>query len=407
MRKRRWLVAGALLLAMLAGWLAWRPVAAPAGVPAAPPAARPASPQSVLASPEAAARGASFAGPAMPQASASLPADGRVEVCGVGRVDAAQFRAGGATPPAWAQAMQARIDQDRARVLQRLEAGPLVHRVAAALLRRDTQAAALLAAPSGDVAAYRLALRACRWDANMRRTAALGHGLKDEPPDSPLYVSPVAPSACASLNVDRLEALDPGDAWPWLLRLEDGADRRDEAGMAQALYQLSQRKRLADARRGLGAAVQEVIGDAPGPGDVFVLLEANGHDASLAAVSGLLAISRPCHAKALRDANRHQLCGQLARALPAMVSTVSDGAMLHALESRLGWPPSAKAVSPQEQRAAFSLALEDLARIETDMSCAGLAAYGRGQAARSRQGELAWLRERQGGAHAPRPAASR
>ncbi|MFT7772449.1 hypothetical protein [Roseateles sp.] len=338
-------------------------------------------------------------------ASDTSPADKEfVEVCGLGKVrrgeleDSLQEDGEAPSKSAWAQALDRQAKQGLADVLKRLDAGSLKQRVAAAVLRADVQAAAELAASTDDAAAYRIALRACRRDSTYRSAypyasqqqarlaASVASGVRVPEPPVP---GPI-PVACAALNLERLELLDPGDAWPWLLHLEDA--HGDAAAISQALYQLAQRRRLSANTHALVTAMAGVIGTEPTPGETWALVSAMGVDGASMTEGSLLSVGRACRPDALRDANRRQLCEQVVRRAPDMALDVMASRMLHTLEERLGLPHSPKALSREEADRAQGAIAEVSMRWAAEPTCAHVGGMGRHLVKLAREGELAVIK---------------
>jgi hypothetical protein len=306
----------------------------------------------------------------------------------------------GEPPPAWVEALDRQDRQARSELLKRLDAGPPRRRAAAALLREDVQGAALLAASTDDGMTYQLALRACRKDAAYRLIYAAHRA---QPPASaasgfvmPELPAPGAPpAACASLTLERSEMLQPDDAWPALARLADAQNRNDAAATQQALYQLAQKPRQAYSARPLSQVLSEVVGAEPTAGESMLLMDAAGADMMTIVEASPANVARACRPPQLADANRRQLCEQVARRLPAMTTELFDAALLYGLEELLGLPHSPQAVSKEE-----------LARLQADLrengmywveepSCANFARAGQHAVMRAREGELAFGRARQ------------
>lgn len=399
----RWVGLSLLLVAMavgLLGWQARRPeqgaVAAPASAPAvgAFAVASPAQPGQASA-PARAMVGAASRPPKVDAAKEFI------EVCGVGQVRRSELEPGEGQPePAWSREFSRLSEQGLPDMLKRLDAGSPRQRVAAAAMRGDAQVAAQLAASTDDVRTYRLALRACRKDgayrayypvavqqrARMAASAASGFEMPEMAAPGPL------PSACAALNLERLELLDPGDAWPALLRLHDAFTRGDEAGVTQALYQVAQKSRLSANGRALSAVMADVVGSEPTPGESWALVSAIGIDAAAFIDGSLLSLGRPCRADALKDANRRQLCEQVARRMPGMVAESTDARALHALEERLGLPHSPQALSREEVERGLKAMTEEGSRWMAEPTCAHFSKMGQQMVKLAREGELAWIR---------------
>jgi len=369
------------------GLLAWRlrpddGAAKPAATVFVPAAAVPAS--------NAVARAAN-ARPAEPQSSS--PGREFIEVCGVGR------RRRGEPAPDWLSALDGQFEQALAALLPRLDAGTPGQQVAAAVLRNDTERAAQLAASGSDVEAYRIALRACRSDVALRRAVAYVQAQRAAPAASGVKWHELPdpgplPTACAALSVERLEALDGADAWPWLLRLGDSMERADGAGIAQALHQLGQRDWPQVRARPLSAAVARLVGEEPTLHETLAMVQAVGKEAS-GLLDGLPAtIARACRAEVLKDANRRQSCEQAVRRMPGMATELIDARMLYVLEERLDLPHSLQAMSKEERDRTTRVLSDTALDMTDDLSCANVSRIGRRLSMLAGQGELAYVRAR-------------
>jgi len=312
-------------------------------------------------------------------------------------------------PSASAQAIDAQYRVDRAALLQRLASGSARQRVAAALLDEDVEAAAQLAASTDDPVAYQIALAACRRDSAYRAAVARQQAwLKTPaasgvPPPDIRQPGPV-PHNCAALSVERLEAMAPGDALPWLMRLSDARDRGDEAGVSQALYQIGQRSRLRFKARAFSGAVADLVGDEPTPGETMALTTAVGQDMLSSMDASLASVGRACRAESLRDANRRQLCEQVARQMGSQASEVMEARVLYSLEERLGLPHGPASLPRDEGERLTRMMSEPGAAFLSEPSCANFARAGKQIVALAREGELAYLRARvqKAAASAPR-----
>ncbi|MGM9484750.1 hypothetical protein ACS5PN_26380 [Roseateles sp. NT4] len=404
-RGKRWAVLGLLLVAGAAGLLGWR-ASRPAQLAVTAPVPAVALPSSSAASGPA---GGTDVAALVIQASAASQPDRAgteankefVDVCGVGRVRRSDMeRAEGQAEPVWAQALNRQTEQGMADMLKRLDAGSLRQRVAAAVLRGDVQAAAQLAVSTDDVKTYRLAVRACskdaayrshyptaqQWQARMAASAASGFVVPELPPPGPM------PTACAAINLERLELLDPGDAWPSVMRVNDAAARRDEAAVNLALYQLAQKSRLSINTRALGATVAEVIGAEPTVGEAWAMTLAVGTDMASMLDGNLLGLMRPCRGDALKDANRRQLCEQVARRMPGMLAEATDARALHSLEERLGLAHSPQALSREELDRGLKAMVDDGNRWMDEPTCANFSDMGQQLVKVAREGELARMK---------------
>lgn len=297
---------------------------------------------------------------------------------------------------------------ERANLIKRLEAGPTRQRVAAALLKQDVQAAAGLAASTDDPTAYRLALQGCRNDASYRAGYAAQRAWLASSAPSGVTMSGLRepgslPTACAALSVERLEALEPTSAVPWLMRLNDSFGRHDEAGVSLALYQLAQRPGAPVSGRLLTATVAEIIDDVPRPGEAMVLAAVVAEDQLSRMDASFAVAGRACQPEALKDANRRQLCERVARMMPERTRDLLEARVLYSLEERLGFAHSPQAMAKAESDQLLKLMGEESLRWISEPSCANFSRGGREVLALSQQGEVAYLRNRLKAQAASRP----
>lgn len=392
----RWVGLGLLLVAAsIGGGLGWKARPSAAGE-ALPPAVAASAVSTAAALPEVplvaspAVMDAAAPLGAAPTAASAAQVDS-VEFCGHGRVmraELADMERG--TPPAWAQAALAQYEAQKSAVLQRLAAGTPRQRVAAALLGGDVQVAAQMAASTSDAFVYQLALRSCRADAAMRTLPAAASAAPADLPQRAL------PTACAALSLDKLEQLQPDDAWPALARVNDARGR--PAAVSQALYQLGQRERLAVPQRALAAVVAGVVGAEPTPGEMLLLNEATTADVLASTQQGTAPfyVANACRVRDLADANRRQLCEQVVRRLPELVTEVGDATTLHRLEEQLGLPHSGKSLTNEEGWRLRKATSQEGTRVEKAPSCANFASDGRYFVALAAEGELAYALARHG-----------
>lgn len=206
------------------------------------------------------------------------------------------------------------------------------------------------------------------------------------PPLGPL------PTACAALNIDKLESLDPASAWPWVARLQDSLAQRDEAGVTQALHQFAQGQRTVPPLRALSAEVADVISAEPTRAETTTLMVVLGKDLARLDFAHS-AIARACRRDALSDANRRQLCEQAVRRMPDMTTELIEATFLYSLEERLGLPHSAQALASNDRSRVQEAIAQESNRWFEEPTCANFSGIGRLLVTLSRHGELAHARE--------------
>lgn len=165
-------------------------------------------------------------------------ADESMELCGVGRYTRREMAD---LSPERLREVEARGNEMNRRsavalsqLSARLAVGTDSERVAARLVMGDVEGAALIAARSGDAAAYRLAFLGCG--------AAAVQGA----------------SSCQDLTVERWARLDPEDATPWVHRAGEALALGDESRRARcgrvARWQFEHANSLVDGLTAAGIA---------------------------------------------------------------------------------------------------------------------------------------------------------
>jgi hypothetical protein len=371
-RRAGWL---ALLLAVLlaAAWWGWRaeevPVPRPAGWSPALldwPAGGPPAP--------AGASAALAAGRVAAPVRAVAPPPGHIEVCGRGWVAPPEFPASGASlavivgrPRAdWEREWELQAHELRMATTAALAAsGDEFARALALALREDPAGAAALAQRSADPRVYALAWQLC--------------GGRQEL------------AACQQLSLRRWAQLDPGNAWPWLELLEEAQRRQDASGIEEALHHALRARRV-DGGQGLlsGGVAERLPAQAPPGGRFMLQVELIGRELA-APIDGIGAALRTCSAAALKDANRRQSCGTLARLLMSEGRSLLDVSVGIGIGERVGLDARQMPVTSAQLKQAQQALLE-LMPPEESTSCRGLQALDGWVRERARDGEWPALR---------------
>lgn len=313
--RRHWaILIACLALAVVAIWIAVgeRPtpgvvlLSAPVRKAMSPPAAAPVS------AAVAAARSASAA-----------PRGDRVEVCGVGLVEAGPDRA---IDPAILARMPAVAAARRRLVDSLASSGDDFARTASLWLRMiDPSDATLATDLRGQIAqvatttrdprAYALAYKSCR----------------------------AAPEVggCALLSVRRWAQLDTDNGEPWLFLYSDATARKDREQADEALFRLGTAARVEDRY----FAVAGLLAGAAGKADTSLLA---AHQLALESLGGMAAQSMPplqtvlaaCRGPSLVDVGRRQRCDAVASSLAERSDTLLHASVGAAIGRRLGWPPA-------------------------------------------------------------------
>lgn len=273
--------------------------------------------------------------PRIPPQAASAPADPRaVELCGYGWTVPSDDPQALPIPEAQVRALGAalwRIQHDhpdpRVRAVLAFgfdEEAPLP---AVVRIREDLVQAA---AAGSDAGLYRMAMDLCE------RSPEL--------------------TTCQLLSARRYVQLDPDNAHPWFVLAAQARRRGDLAEVEEALFRASQAKRY-DEHGGLYAATSQRILPPDRPGWQHQVLQLRGvalqkgsslHWSSVEAV-------KHCRPAGLADANRRQVCEDLARLF------VERGRSLDALQhgmslaKSLGWPQERVTALAREHRVAMAL----------------------------------------------------
>jgi len=285
------ILAGACAVALVAAlgwrWLVASPAANADGA-TAPPRSPGASVAGVAPAPSAAASGASPMLKSTPVQTAEDPrciirSAPSPAVVDAGTTDESPVGSSTGTP----------MDAAREDMLQRLRASsdPYANAVAVWLdvapgddarrAARDRQLAAM-AASTRDPRLYALALRAC-WHRP-------GH-------------------ECQALSARRWSELEPDNAMPWLLMLDEAVLQKDESGVHEALYHATHARRLAERAQAPVQAIVDAATDDPGSlvAARSMAIEAIGLSAAEVGPIGYTA----CRAATPADANIWQQCTAL------------------------------------------------------------------------------------------------
>lgn len=264
--------------------------------------------------------------------------DGSIELCGIGRLDAAQRE----DVDAWEQLMRAPVEQATGRTIAALAArGDERSRALAALLGslRSTDAAAQAAAQdalariasaTSDPAVYALGIHACP-SGGARR------------------------AACQMVSAARWAQLDPGNASVWLQVADEALARADTAAFDEAMYRASKSTR---SELGYGRmtrlALDQVPADATPMAAWGVAVGMMGWEAARA-IPGYAHVGKHCAAAALADPNRRQVCDDLATVLVDRSDALIERKLGATLGHRLGWPAERLAPIDEEHDAMWAL----------------------------------------------------
>ena len=278
--------AAAVLIAVLA-WRAWHATPLEASLsPASEPAAAPARVPAVASTP--AAPGSA------PLASRAVVAPADDPACIVKRpplpteADAgADSESASSAPP-----VDARVQASRASLLARMRgsADPYANAVAVWLDVGDaedhraerTRQLSAMAASTRDPRVYALALRTC-WSATGR--------------------------TCESLSARRWSEIEPGNALPWLMLLDEAKARGDASGEQEAMFHVTQSRQLTEREQ---APLQPIIDAASEDPESLAATRALAAEAMGIAVAQVWPQSvMACRGATPANANAWQQCGSM------------------------------------------------------------------------------------------------
>lgn len=198
--------------------------------------------------------------------------------------------------------------------------------------------------------------------------------------------------SCQLLSVRRWAQLAPGDARPWLEMAAAARARRDDGELNEALYQVSQARRLDSHRTAIGElALQAMPAGLPRWSQMQLLLQAVRLEQ--AARPSYAAVLQHCNPREL-DANRRQECGAIVDLLQRDAATLTDLRVVAALGRQLGWPTERLRAVNEELDAAQRWIRQS--REGRALDCAGVARLRPEIEAVARLGELGALRQRRG-----------
>lgn len=147
-----------------------------------------------------------------------------------------------------------------------------------------------------------------------------------------------SPPMCGAINLTQWSRLDPANMDPWLWALERAQQQKDEAGAAEALYQAS---KASYEKIQVGFVAQQVLNATDETNEVeqtAVLMQVSGLMYSMG-FTPIRAVMTRCSANEVKNANRRQVCEDVANRLVTQSDTLLDHAMGIVIGARLGWAP--------------------------------------------------------------------
>ena len=190
---------------------------------------------------------------------------------------------------------------------------------------------AKLAVTSSDPVAYALAMHACRPFGQDERMGA-----------------------CSQLSVSQWARIDGGNAVVWLHMIDEAQKRGDRAGVAEALYRLSQAK---TSRYHLFTAGNLVVQNLPAnlnPGERALAEIGATQATSYWALPSFSGLAKECRKPAIADMNRAQVCDRIAEFLVTRDASAIGMSIGRKLGEELGWPNSRLKDIQLEQQASLA-----------------------------------------------------
>ncbi|HET7794974.1 MAG TPA: hypothetical protein VFL64_16445 [Rhizobacter sp.] len=231
------------------------------------------------------------------------------------------------------------------------------------LLARDTLASMALSTRSPQV--YAWAMRACQ---NER-----------------------SEGMCQLLSADQWARLEPSNAVAWLQVAVDAQARLDAAGVAEAMYRVSQASRVDAHWNGLtGLVMARLPAEMPALDKGALVEELMTLEASVATPH--LIASQFCTEADVRDANRRQTCSAVADVFHARGTTLTDVGLAAALGERVGWPAERVDAVRDERDAVLHVYKQRAADVRERWTCGALDKTARRMIDVSQQGEIAVMR---------------
>jgi hypothetical protein len=206
--------------------------------------------------------------------------------------------------------------------------------------------------------------------------------------------------ACGQLSAERWAQLAPDTAAPWLALAEQARTVGDLAGQLNAMHGAAL---ASDWRNPAGGLLRALLAQTAGlPSDPMARWYVDWHALSAGLqVAGLGAATMLQYCAAPLDANRQQVCNQLARRVLAAPEDLLQLRLAIHLGERVGWPAEQLVARRRELDALDAAAAsqisqwavpDDMAKWKPAAMCAGLAAMRQHVARLAELGELAALR---------------
>lgn len=165
-----------------------------------------------------------------------------------------------------------------------------------------------------------------------------------------LVSRPQAGGACQLLGLEQWTRLDPDNAAPWLNQAALAQERGDAGAEAEAVYRAVQAQRVDWQTGRLAGLLLAALPPAVSPAvRDKIAIDAVGTAAAVNLPGGVVP-QRHCSGEALLDANRRQVCEQLATLLVERGRSWLDIGLGRTLGERLGWPPTRLEALREETR---------------------------------------------------------
>ena len=179
-------------------------------------------------------------------------------------------------------------------------------------------------------------------------------------------------AACRLISAEQWARLDPDNAVPWGFVAAAANKRIDTAAVAEAMYRIAHAR---GSKVGFGVLPSLVLAHAPHQeallGSTFqVVSSAMDVEATWFARGAYQTINQFCRAGATLDANRAQVCSQIADVMTTRSDTLMERTVGAGIGRRMGWPAERLDAIKEEDRV-LTQVVADLLGDPVEQSCAG------------------------------------
>ncbi|MEO6363122.1 MAG: hypothetical protein ABIO71_07820 [Caldimonas sp.] len=197
---------------------------------------------------------------------------------------------------------------------------------------------------------------------------------------------------CASLNASRWAQLDAGNAMPWLFILDEATRRKERAAQDEALFRMSRATRFDDRTFAIPGLISAHAGtsDAQAAAALQLSIEAIGLSAAQSAP--LQHVSQACRGRPLDDANRRQVCADVAESMTGRTDSVLLRMIGIGIGRSVGWPAE-RLDALRGEASAWIAAAAEVEAFPESLGCAAVGRLNRRMVRQGVIGELEGLRE--------------